>query len=194
MSPMQMQILWVLKGMKRVSDTTNNESNFIGYEYKDITTNRDMESIYVDSYQSFGWKLNNRSSLPFGLSSVTMKFKRDRKIRNKAELTRLQRQFEACVNDIDSMEKSKASSASIVAYTVGLIGTACLGGATFAYLGGMIALCIILAVPGFIGWILPYFLYNSTYAKKTAKVTPFIEGKYDEIYEVCERANSLLAG
>jgi len=180
--------------MRKASDSTNNGSNFIGYEYRDITVDRDMESIYVDSYQSFGWKMDNRSSLTLGLSSVTMKFKRDRKIRNKAELTRLQRQFEACMNDIDSMEKSKASSASIVAYTVGLIGTACLGGATFAYLGGIITLCIILAVPGLIGWILPYFLYNSTYAKKTAKVTPFIEGKYDEIYEVCERANSLLAG
>ena len=113
-------------------------------------------------------------------------------IRNKAELTRLQRQFDACVNDITSMENSKASSASIVAFSVGIVGTVLLGGATFAYLASMIPLCVVLAIPGFIGWILPYFLHKSTYAKKEAKVTPFIDGKYDEIYEICERASSLL--
>ena len=176
-----------------MGDDSNSENNFVVYEYKDITVDRDMESIYMDSYQSFGWTLDNTSSIPLGLSgSVTMKFKRDRKIRNKAELTRLQRQFDSHINEISDMERSKTSSAAIVSYTIGLIGTAFLGGATFSYLGGLIVLCIVLAIPGFIGWILPYFLYNSNYAKKSAKVMPLIDSKYDEIYEVCERANSLL--
>jgi hypothetical protein len=169
------------------------KTNYVGYEYRDVTVDREIESLYVDSYQSFGWTLENSASAYLGLSTVSMKFKRDRKIRNKAELTRLQRQFDSCVNDITRMESSRASSASIVAFTVGIIGTAFLAGATFSFLGSMIVLCIILAIPGFIGWILPYFLYKSTYAKKQAKVAPFIDGKYDEIYEICERASSLLA-
>ena len=168
------------------------DSAFVGYEYREVAVSREMESLYADAYPNFGWKLEHTSAPFMRLSSVTMKFKRDRKIRNKAELTRLQRQFDACVNDITSMEDSKASSASIVAFSVGIVGTVLLGGATFAYLASMIPLCVVLAIPGFIGWILPYFLHKSTYAKKEAKVTPFIDGKFDEIYEICERASSLL--
>ena len=36
-----------------------------------------------------------------------LKLKRDRKIRNKTELTRLQRQFDACATGIRKMENSK---------------------------------------------------------------------------------------
>ena len=172
--------------------TIANGNNFIGYEYRDITVSREKESLYTDAYQNFGWTLDSKAGFPIGFVSTNLKFKRDRKILNKAELTRLQRQFDACVKDIESLEQSKNSSAFIVALTVGIIGTACMAGATFSFLGGHILACIILAVPAFVGWILPYFLYNSTYAKRTQKVAPLIESKYDEIYEVCERANDLL--
>ena len=175
-----------------MSEINSNDNGFVGYEYRDITIDRDMEAMYVDGYQNFGWKLDTTSSPHAGLNNITLKFKRDRKIRNKMELTRLQRQFDACVGEITGMEKSKTASASIVAYTVGLIGTAFMAGSTFAVLAPNIVLCIVLAIPAFVGWILPYFLYKSTYAKKTAKVAPLIDNKYDEIYEVCERANNLL--
>jgi hypothetical protein len=175
-----------------MSEAKRSGSGFVGYEYRDITVPRDKEAIYVDGYENFGWTLESRSALTIGLGSVILKFKRDRKIRNKAELTRLQRQFDAYVNEINRMEASKVSSASIAAFTVGIIGTAFMAGSVFAVVGGMVVLCIILAIPAFAGWIVPYFLYNSTYAKKTAKVEPLIDSKYDEIYEICERGNSLL--
>lgn len=175
-----------------MSENAVTGDNFIGYEYKSVTVDCDMESMYVDGYQNFGWMFESSSKPQVGVNTIAMKFKRDRKIRNKAELTRLQRQFDACASEITSMEKSKTSHAMMVALIVGLIGTAFLAGATFAYLGGLIVLCIVLALPGVIGWIFPYFLYNSTYAKQAAKVDPLIEKKQDEIYEVCERANTLL--
>ena len=59
--------------------------------------------MYIDGYQNFGWQLEETSILPTGLYYPVMKFKRDRKIRNKAELTPLQRQFDACVTEIASM-------------------------------------------------------------------------------------------
>lgn len=90
-----------------MSEPVNSGTNFVGYEYRDITVDRDMESMYADGYQNFGWTLDNTSTPLPGLNSVTMKFKRDRKVRNKAELTRLQRQFDACINEIIGMEKSK---------------------------------------------------------------------------------------
>jgi len=171
----------------------DNKNDFVGYEYRDITVDREMESIYVDGYQNFGWVLYKTSAPQVGLNNITLKFKRDRKIRNKMELTRLQRQFDACVSEITGMEKSKATNASIIAYSVGLFGTAFMAGSVFAVVATppLIILCVILAVPAFIGWTLPYFLYKSSYAKKAAKLTPLIDSKYDEIYEVCERANNI---
>ena len=36
---------------------TPNTASFIGYEYKSLTVNRRMKSVYADGYQNFGWKL-----------------------------------------------------------------------------------------------------------------------------------------
>lgn len=39
---------------------------------------------------------------------------------------------------------------------------------------------------------LPYFLYRMGVRKQTEKMTPLIEEKYDEIYEICEKGSKLL--
>ena len=179
-----------------MNEINSSGNSFIGYEYKDITVGRDMESFYPDGYANFGWSLagTDADPNPMGNGTVKMKLKRDRKICNKAELTRLQRQFEACMHEIQSLERSKTSSASMAAFTVGLLGTAFLAGSVFAYIGGMLAFSIVLAVPGFLGWIIPYFVYRKIREDKTAKLTPLIEQKYDEIYAACEKAHGLLNG
>lgn len=170
------------------------EKNFIGYEYKDISTKLEMESVYADGYENFGWSLDGTSSPSKGIGTVSMKFKRDRKISNKAELTRLQRQFDSSVEEINSLEASKTVRASISAYTLGMIGSAFMAGSVFAvtHQPPMVTLCIILAIPGFLGWILPYFSYCAIRKSKSAQVTPLIEQKYDEIYQVCKKANEML--
>lgn len=167
------------------------ETPYIGFEYKDLTADPKFEPVYVDGYQCFGWKLDKYYE-PNPLTGAVLRFRRDRKIRNKVELTRLERQFESCVNEIVYLERSKGSSAVITALVVGIIGTSLIAGATFAYLSGLLPLMIVLAVPGFIGWGTAYFCYKKALAKKTAAVEPLIEAKYDEIYSVCEKATSLL--
>lgn len=176
-----------------MSEISKNENNFIGYEYKDITVKRIMESVYIDGYSNFGWTLESISTPIQSIGSVTIKFKRDRKIRNKVELTRLQRQFDACVAEIETLEFSKVIGASVVAYVIGVVGTAFMAGSVFAYLDNRLPLSIILAIPGFVGWIIPNFCYWGIRKQKTSKVAPLIDQKYDEIYEVCEKANALLA-
>ena len=175
-----------------MSEITKNENNFIGHEYKEVTVNRSMESVYTDGYANFGWEFDGTTPSLQGISSVTLKLKRNRKIRNKAELTRLQRQFESCAAEIESLEKSKTTGAMIAAFSIGIVGTAFMAGSVFAYLASMIPLCIILAIPAFIGWILPYFSYNNIQRKKITKVTPLIENQYDAVYDACEKANALL--
>lgn len=175
-----------------MSEVIKNENNFVIFEYRDITVKRDMEALYADSYPNFGWILEGITNSIKGPLYVTLKFKRDRKIRNKAELTRLQRQFESYAKEIERLEMSKVVGASTVAYVIGVFGTTFMAGSVFSYLAGMLPLSIILAVPGFIGWIIPYLCYEKIKSKKTDEVSPIIEQKYDAIYETCEKANRLL--
>jgi hypothetical protein len=168
-----------------MTDFTVNNS-FVGYEYKEVSAPRGIEGVYADGYPNFGWQLDGGG---FG----RLKFKRDRKIRNKAELSRLQREFDAKVREIEDLERSKTTGAQIVALTVGMIGTALVGGATFAFIyGNMIPLMIILALPGFVAWGVAYMLYTKLRARKSAAAEPLIDHKYDEIYEVCAKAHTLL--
>lgn len=176
------------------------QRNYVGYEYKEIAADSSMISLLLDGYENFGWEVND--NLPesgmgekAGVRQRTMiRLRRDRKILNKAELTRLQRNFEACISEIQTLEQRKTSTATVWALILGLIGTAFMAGATFAVTAQppYIVLCIILAVPGFLGWIFPYFLYKMIVEKQTGKITPLIEAKYDEIYEICEKGNRLL--
>lgn len=77
---------------------------------------------------------------------------------------------------------------------IGIAGTVFMAGSTFAvtHEPPIIWLCVLLAIPGFIGWILPYFVYHRLAKKQTEKLQPLIEQKLEEIYEVCEKGHSLL--
>lgn len=175
-----------------MNDSKMSNDNFTGYEYKDVNVSRDKEGLYADGYPNFGWQMEKNTAPIFGLSTVNLRFKRDRKIHNKTELTRLQRQFERNVYEIERLEESKSTTAQIVAFTIGLLGTACMAGSVFAFLANMIPLCIILAIPAFIGWALPYLSFIKLRNKRIEMVSPLIDQRYDEIYEVCEKAHSLL--
>lgn len=169
------------------------QNGFVGYEYKEIAADGSMASFLLDGYENFGWKLDENFT-PESRGQKSIRLKRNRKILNKMELTRLQRNFEACVNEIQTMEKNKTSKATVYALICGIIGTAFMAGSTFAVTAQppQVVLCIILAVPGLVGWILPYFLYKTTVGKETEKMALLIEEKYDEIYEICEKGNKLL--
>ncbi|MGN1131455.1 MAG: hypothetical protein ACI4RL_01010 [Ruminococcus sp.] len=177
--------------MSKINETPN---NFVGYEYKEINVSREKASFYLDCYENFGWIPDENATYSNVHNQNVIRFKRDRKIINKMELTRLQRNFEACTNEISLLEKSKKSIATVWALTVAIIGTAFMAGSTFAVTASppIIWLCVLLAIPGIIGWILPYFLYQHFVKKQTRKIQPLIEAKYDEIYKICEKGFSLL--
>lgn len=180
--------------------TEKKRRNYVGYEYKEIPADGRFASLLLDGYENFGWEVNESlqeggmTGMPGSRQRTLIRLKRDRKILNKAELTRLQRNFEACVEEIQALEKKKTSAAAAYAIALGVIGTAFIAGSVFAVTAEppYILLCIILAVPGFLGWIFPHFVYKKTVEKHTKKMTPLIEAKYDEIYEICEKGNRLL--
>ena len=183
-----------------MDDSGKRQKNYIGYEYKEIAADGPLVSLLLDGYENFGWEVNENLSENVvegkagrGRKTV-IRLRRDRKIINKAELTRLHRNFEACVTEIQTLEKRKTSAAAVFALILGIVGTAFMAGSTFAVTAQKpeIVLSIVLAVPGFLGWILPYFLYRRIRRKEAEKIAPLIEAKYDEIYEICEKGSKLL--
>ena len=174
----------------------NNE--FVAYEYTEVTVESEQVSMYLDCYENFGWTVDERAytqeHASAGKNLATIHLKRNRKIINKMELTRLQRHFEACVKEIKALERSKTQMATVWALVTAMAGTIFMAGSTFAVVHEppVIWLCILLAIPGFTGWILPYFLYQKLRKKNTQKLQPLIEAKEEEIYEICEKGHSLL--
>lgn len=172
-------------------------ANYIGYEYKELTVEKKQVSFYIDGYENFGWELDTR--FPEVVESNTtgktvIRLKRDRKIVNKAELTRLQRHFEDCIKQINSLEASKTGLATVVALIIGIVGTAFMACSVFAvtHEPPLILLCIVLAIPAFIGWTAPIFIYGKLVQNKTEEINPLIEKKQDELYEICEKGHKLL--
>lgn len=110
--------------------------NYVGYEYKEIIADHNMVSLLLDGYENFGWEMND--SLPESSvggkagsgKKTVIRLKRDRKIVNKTELTRLQRNFEACISEIQTLEQRKTSAATAWAIVLGMIGTAFMAGST----------------------------------------------------------------
>lgn len=171
---------------------------FIGYEYKEVHTDRSKVDLMQDGYECFGWELLEVKKIgPSKVSrmqSMYIKMRRDRKIINKMELTRLQRNFEACLKELELLEAAKTTKATIVALIIGLLGTGFMTGSVLAVTAEppKVLLSIFFAIPAFIGWTLPVFVYRHIVRKETEKYTPLIEAKYDEIYEICEKGNKLL--
>lgn len=177
-----------------MSEMKRGGADFVGYEYKEIAVSAAKVSLYLDGYASFGWHENEHVLLQKSSGSVTLHLQRDRKILNKMELTRLQRNFEASMEELTALELSKTAKPQAIALTVGVIGTVFMAGSTFAITATppLIWLCVMLAIPGFIGWAASYFLYQTLVKKRTAIVEPLIEQKYDEIYELCQKGTELL--
>lgn len=178
-----------------MSEIRKGGGQFMGYDYKEIAADGERAAFCLDCYENFGWVLDERTQEDGSVGKGKFLLKRERKIVNKMELTRLQRHFEACMDEIKVLEKSKTANATLWAIVVGLIGTALLAGATFAvtHEPPLYVLCAILAVPGFAGWTIPYFLYQKLAAKRSKIVAELVEQKYDEIYEICEQGNKLLS-
>ena len=173
-----------------VNEVTKGGKDYVGYDYKAVAADSDNASMLIDAYKNFGWLVDDAAPA----KSNTLKLKRDRKILNKAELTRLQQHFEACLDEIASLESSKTKMANIYSLVVGLIGTALLTGSVFAVTAEppMIPLCVLLGIPGLAGWGLAHPVYKNIVKKRTVEVAQLIELKYDEIHEICAKGSALI--
>ena len=191
------------------------DRKFTGYDYKEIHVTPQSASFFIDSYKNFGWEIDenirevetevheyyqkythqhSKYQPRTQAKTVKLSFKRDRKIINKMELTRLQRNFESCVQEIEKLERSKEFWAVMYSIGTGLVGVLFVAAAVAVIFMSTMpkAIGIVLAIPGVIGIVLPYFIYMREEKKQAETVGMFIEAKRDEIDEICEKGNRLL--
>jgi hypothetical protein len=178
-----------------MTDRSFERKDYIGYDYKEAVVDNSSVSEYMDGYECFGWTVEDSRPGIQGSGKTIIRLKRNRKIINKTELIRLEKYYEDCMRQIAVLEQSRHMIATMIALMIGIFGCAFMAGSVFAvtHEPPMIALCVILAIPGFAGWIMPYFIYRYIEKKKTEQVAPLIEAKRDEVYAICEKGHKLLS-
>lgn len=181
--------------------------DFVAYEYLSINVISDKEALYTDCYENFGWRLTNsnnslvdkddyyiNNSNINGNRLVNLKFKRDRKIPNKAKVISLQKKCENGFKELNRLEKEPSSKGTFYAVVCAVIGTIfltisvlCITSIKPIYFLGMI-----IGIIGLIGWFMAYPIYKKIKLKQEEINTPLIEEQYNIIYDSCEQAQKLL--
>lgn len=170
------------------------DKDFITYDYMEICADETKISFLMDCCRCFGWRIDeNTQAEAISQDKRKIRMKRDRKIMNRAELIRLQRNFESCAEEIDRMEKAMVSRAQMVSLSLGVLGTIFMALSVFAVTADPphIVLTVLYAIPGFAGWIAPYFVYRKVKTDQREKLLPLIEQKRDEIDVLCEKGSRL---
>lgn len=174
--------------------TVNGERTFTGYEYKDITVFSGYAFEYIECYKNFGWCEAEEISSQTSMNLVTIRMKRNRKIINKVELTRLERHFEACAAEIKMLEKAKTAEATACSLLLGIAGILLVIGVVFGFLREfhLTLMGVVFGIAGMVGMGLSCPLYTKIVKIKSQKLEKYIEAKHDEVYYVCKKGFELL--
>jgi len=183
--------------------------DFVAYEYLSVNVTSAKEPLYTDCYENFGWKLTNSNAVN-GLVDkedyyinnsninnkkiVNLKFKRDRKIPNKAKIINLQNKCENGLKELIRLEKEPTSKGSIYAVINAIIGTIFMTISVFAITATnpLYILCVVTGIIGLVSWFISYPIYKKVKVKQESINIPLIEEQYNVIYDSCEQAQKLL--
>lgn len=171
------------------------EKDFVSYEYKTVTVKSKDQTKAMDLYEAFGWEVT--ATTPTFIDGVTLSLKRDRKLKHKQELIKLERQAEETLGTINGLYRAKTAGASVFAYLFGVIATLILGG------GMCLVMLIENSVPALVGGILlglvgialcavNYPVYKTLVAKKTKQILPIVDDNEEKLANVLEKGNDLL--
>lgn len=171
--------------------------DYVAYEYLTLQVDRDLEPLYKDTYRSFGWIIETSTSRVLAGSTpnpntVTIKLKRDRRIRNRPLVNELQRKAENALEAIRSLEKSRTSTSVATALGIGILGSAFLAGSVFAIQANLWLLAIPLGAIGLLGWLAGWLAHGRVRDRKTAQTAPLIDQQYEIVYAASEQAARLL--
>ena len=171
------------------------EKNFISYEYSTKTVKAKDQTKAIDMYEAFGWEVT--STAPTLVDGVTLSLKRDRKLKHKQELTRLERQAENVFETINGLHRAKTMGASIFAYVFGSIAALVFGG------GMCLTMLMEGSIPAFVGGIalgvagialcgVNYFIYKKLVDKKTKTLLSVIDEYEEKLANILEKGDDIL--
>lgn len=180
--------------------------DFVAYEYLSLNVKSEKEPLYIDCYENFGWILINNTPLvdkeDYYINNsnvnnnklVNLKFKRDRKIKNKIKLQSLQRKLEVALKELEKLEREPVIEGATYSMIVGVIGTIFMALSVFAITANnpFIIAGILCGIVGIVGWVIPYFIFLKIKGNKTKENTVLIEEQYNTIYDSCEQAKKLI--
>ena len=160
------------------------------------TTDGRSVSEIANRYTSLGWELERQER---GLLYTTLTFKRDRTIKNREQLNRLQARIEDGINSISYMEESKTKFATIFSLAMGIIAALIFGGGLSLIMlnadpitaSWQVIVGFVLGIIGGAAAAIVYPLYTKIIKRKIRKTNPLIEKKKDEISELCGQAHNL---
>ena len=167
------------------------EKTYYDYEYMTVTVNSKTMRETVERYNSLGWEVDGQE---IGMIRSALTFKRDRNIKNKDQLNRLQRRIDDGADSVKNLEKGKKKGTAVFASIFGSLAALMFGGGMSlimfnppevspAFIGGLA-----LGVIGAGIATLAYPIYKIFVKKKTAKNNLLIERKKDELADLWREA------
>lgn len=171
----------------------------IVYEYTSINVKSELEPMYIDCYEHFGWihikdverkdyYINNDVSLDI----VNIKFKRNRAIAGKDELNELQKKCEKAFLKVNKLEKEPLNIAIIYSLILGIVGALFMTVAVFSILANNLFIGIVSIIIAIIGFIFPYPIYRKVKGTKTEENRAKITLEQDLIFSIFEQAKKIL--
>ena len=172
------------------------EKNFVMYEYATKSVSVKDQTRAIDMYEALGWEVT--SVTPSTVNGVTISLKRDRKVKHKQELRKLERQAEELLSSIEGLERAKTLSASIFSYTFGIVSSLIFGGGLcLAMLAGgsvpAFAVGILLGLAGIALCAVNYPIYKKLTAKKTKQIMPVIDDNEEKLANLLEKIKEHLS-
>lgn len=172
------------------------QSDSTDYEYMKRTVSEKELALVQTGYECFGWQPDAQFAVPQkNADYITVYLKRDKKLLNRTELTRLQHNFEACLEEIGVLQSSVTHMARGISVIVGVVGLALSVGAILAASVSppLFGLSIVLGAFGIAGLVSPIFFYRKVLRHRKQTAAPLIEEKKKEMNTVMERGRALLS-
>ena len=163
------------------------------FEYARTNVKSDMAQVALDCYESLGYELTGQRTAAPG-KHTTLSFRRSRKVRGKAQLSKIQRAMDDELELIEAMEGEKTKKATAQALAIGIVSVLILGVGMCCTMVWTILMIpgIVIGLIGIAGCAYAYLRYRKVYAKETIRLDPQIEATYDRLATHCEEAQAVL--
>jgi hypothetical protein len=166
----------------------NRKLETIVNEYIDVIVYRKLSQLCEDCYHKLGWKTISSS---FSITSVKLRFERNKKIKNRAELCKLQHECEDALMEIERLVKSRHKIVREMTWIATITGCVFFIGTYIAYSVYFFPMAFHFALE-FTGLGAACLLYYKQIRKLEKKQIPELNSYYDRIYHLCEKSGQLL--